>query len=219
VLPFPSRAELRRRWPRLTLGLVGYGVGIAFMVEAGLGLGPWDVLHQGINHHTGIPLGTVGILVGIALLVLWIPLKERVGIGTIGNTIVIGLVLDATVWAMPDVESLLLRWALLLGGILGIALGSGASTGAGLGPGPRDGLMTGLARKGVGSVRVVRTGIELTVLALGWLLGGTVGIGTVLLAVTIGPLVQVFLGWLSLPPLDGALEDPALLEPPAEPAR
>ena len=172
-----------------------------------LGVGPWDVLHQGLSELTGIPFGTVGILVGLPILLAWIPLRQRMGIGTVANTILVGLIIDAVVWAMPDVEDTARRWALLVSGILLIGAGSGAYIGAGLGAGPRDGLMTGMVEHGWGSVRVIRTGIEVAVLVLGWLLGGTVGIGTVLLAVTIGPLVQLFLGRWTLPP-------PAMVEPP-----
>ena len=188
------------------LGLLGFGSGIGLMGVSELGVGPWDVLHQGLSELTGIPFGTVGILVGLPILAAWIPLRQRVGIGTVANTIVVGLVIDAVMWAIPDVEHLAGRWALLVAGIVVIGAGSGAYIGAGLGAGPRDGLMTGLVERGWGSVRVVRTGIEVSVLVLGWLLGGTVGIGTVLLAVTIGPLVQLFLGRLTLPPV--------LVEPP-----
>ena len=166
-----------------------------------LGVGPWDVLHQGLSELTGIPFGTVGILVGLPILVAWIPLRQRLGIGTLTNAVFVGLIIDAVMWAFPEIEHLGARWTLLVAGIVAIGAGSGAYIGAGLGPGPRDGLMTGLVERGWGSVRVVRTGIEVTVLVLGWVLGGTVGVGTVLLAVTIGPLVHLFLGRLSLPPL------------------
>lgn len=204
MLPFPSRSELRRRSPRLVLGLIAFGLGIALMVRSDLGLGPWDVLHQGITNRTGIPIGTVGILVGVALLATWLPLRERAGIGTLGNTVLIGVVIDLTLLVLPEPESAWARVAFMLAGILGIAVGSGAYIGAGLGPGPRDGLMTGLARLTGASLRLVRTGIELTVLAAGILLGGTFGIGTILLALSIGPLVQLFLGWFELPPLADA---------------
>jgi uncharacterized membrane protein YczE len=215
VLPRPPAHELRRRLPRLMVGLVVFGLGIAFMVRSDLGLGPWDVLHQGVTNRTGIPIGTVGIIVGVLLLVTFPPLKERMGIGTIANTFVIGIVIDLTLLVMPEVGALVLRIVLMVAGILMIAVGSGWYIGSGLGPGPRDGLMTGIARLGP-SIRVVRTGIEVSVLVLGWLLGGTVGVGTVLFAVTIGPLVQLFLERLSLPGLDAARP---WFEPPAEPGR
>lgn len=176
------------------------GTGIAVMVLADLGLGPWDVLHQGVANRTGIPIGTVGIGVGIAVLVLWIPLRQRLGVGTILNTVLIGVTIDVVLFVVPDFGPLWLRSVGMVVGIVLYALGSGLYIGAGLGPGPRDGLMTGLAERGA-SIRVVRTAIELTVLAIGYLLGGTVGIGTVVLALSIGPLVQLFLGWFTIPPL------------------
>jgi uncharacterized membrane protein YczE len=188
------------RLRRLFIGLVLFGLGIALMVHADLGLGPWDVLHQGISRRTGIPIGTVGILVGAVLLLTWIPLRERVGIGTVANTLVIGLVIDGTLWLLPESAPLGLRLVEVPVAIVLVALGSGFYIGAGLGPGPRDGLMTALARRGVGSIRAVRTGIEVTVLVLGWLLGGTVGWATAIQALTIGPLVQWFLHRLSPEP-------------------
>jgi uncharacterized membrane protein YczE len=209
VLSFPPAAERRRRFPRLLLGLVAFGLGIAFMVRSGLGLGPWDVLHQGITNRTGIPIGMVGIAVGIVLLLFFPLLRERIGVGTIGNTLVIGVVIDLTLLVLPGARALPLQVAFMVGGILAIAIGSGAYIGAGLGPGPRDGLMTGLARHTGASIRVVRTGIEVSVLLLGIALGGTFGIGTIAMALTIGPLVQFFLQWLSLPALIPATPDPA----------
>ena len=195
----PNRAETRRRLPQLMLGLVVMGVGIALMVRGELGLGPWDVLHQGLSNRTGIPIGTVGILVGLPVLLLGLPLKVKLGIGTVLNVVVIGVVIDLFLWAVPETDHLAVQVAAMLGGVLGMALGSGLYIGAGLGAGPRDGLMTGLAERGAGSIRVVRTGIELTVLVLGILLGGNAGIGTVVLALSIGPLVQLFLGRYTIP--------------------
>jgi len=199
VLPVPPWTELRRLLPRLFLGLVLFGLGLALMVVADLGLAPWEVLHQGISRQTGVPIGTVGILTGIVVLVLWIPLRERIGLGTVANVIVIGIVIDLTLLMLPaQIDGLVLRWAALAGGLLLVAAGSGFYIGVGLGPGPRDGLMTGIARRG-NSIRVVRGGIEISVLVAGWLLGGTVGIGTVIFAFGIGPLVQFALGRLSVP--------------------
>ena len=188
-----------RLW-RLFAGLLAFGLGIALMVHADLGLGPWDVLHQGISKRIDVPIGTVGIGVGALLLVAWFWLPVRIGFGTIANTLVIGLVIDGTLWLLPDSAPLAVRIGEVPVAIVLVAIGSGFYIGAGLGPGPRDGLMTGLAARGVGSVRVVRTGIEVTVLCLGWLLGGTVGIATAIQAITIGPLVQLFLERLSLEP-------------------
>lgn len=203
----PTLAERRwfARFARLLVGLVLCGVGIAAMVAADLGLGPWDVLHQGISQLTGIPIGTVGILVGLVVLLLWLPLPERPGSGTVANVIVIGLVIDAVLLVLDTPAAMGWRIALLVSGPVLFGIGSGFYIGARLGPGPRDGLMTGLARHHGWSVGPVRTGIELTVLALGWLLGGTAGIGTVLFALAIGPLVQFFLPRLEV--ADG-LDDP-----------
>ena len=187
------------RLVRLNLGLVLVGVGIAAMVAAGLGLGPWDVLHQGISRLTGIPIGRVGIGVGVIVLLLWLPLPERPGVGTVLNVLVIGLVIDAVLLVLDTPAALGWRIALLLSGPLLFGLGSGFYIGARLGPGPRDGVMTGLARKRGWRVGSVRTGIEVTVLAAGWALGGTVGVGTLLFAVTIGPLVGFFLPRLQVP--------------------
>ena len=188
----------RLRLYRLFAGLVTMGISIAFMVRSELGLAPWDVLHQGLAERTGVPLGTVGILVGIVVLGLWVPLRQRPGMGTIANALVIGIVIDVTLWAVPAIGEAPVRWLLMPLGVVGLALGSGLYIGAGLGAGPRDGLMTGLAARGI-SLRLVRTGIEAAVLLIGVILGGTVGIGTVALAVSIGPLVQFFLDHLTLP--------------------
>jgi len=191
----PTLAERRyvARFSRLMVGLVLCGVGIATMVAADLGLGPWDVLHQGISGLTGIPIGTVGILVGLVVLLMWLPLPEKPGSGTIANVIVIGLVIDGVLLVLDTPESMVWRVVLLVLGPVLFGIGSGFYIGARLGPGPRDGLMTGLARQRGWKVGRVRTGIELSALGLGWVLGGTAGIGTILFAVTIGPLVQFFL--------------------------
>jgi uncharacterized membrane protein YczE len=202
-----------RLW-RLLVGLLAFGFGIALMVHADLGLGPWDVLHQGLSERTGIPIGTVGILVGVLVLLLWIPIRERPGIGTVLNVIVIGVVIDLTLLVLDTPDSTALRIVYMVVGTFLFGPGSGLYIGAGLGPGPRDGLMTGLARRGI-SVRVVRTGIELTVLALGWLLGGSVGVGTVLFALTIGPNVHIFLERLTMPPLPSQ-PGAAPLDPPLD---
>jgi uncharacterized membrane protein YczE len=197
MIPLPSRLELRRRVPRLLFGLWLYGAGIAFMVASDFGLGPWEVLHQGVSFHTPIPIGTVGIITGLVVMLLWIPLRERFGLGTVLNVILIGVVIDVILIWLTTPASDVLRWTYQLGGIVAIGIGSGYYIGAGLGPGPRDGLMTALARRGW-PIAVVRTGIELSVLIGGWLLGGTVGVGTVLFALGIGPLIQIFLPRLSV---------------------
>ena len=200
VLQRVPSGEIRARLPRLVLGLVMCGVGIAALVRAELGLGPWDVLHQGVAELTGVTIGTVTVLVGLVVLLLWLPLRERLGLGTLLNVILIGVTVDVTLALLEAPSHLAARWALLLLGPVLFALGSGFYIGAGLGPGPRDGLMTGLARRGH-PVGVVRLGIEVGALAIGWSLGGTVGIGTVVFAFGIGPLVHIALDRMSLPPI------------------
>ncbi len=206
VLGFPGPAELRRRLPRLILGIIPLGVGIALMVEARLGLSPFDVLHQGIADHLGISFGLVVIGLGLLILLLWIPLGQRFGIGTIINTLTVGLIVDAVLDLTPEPDTLALRWVYMVVGIVIIAFGVGLYIGAGLGPGPRDGLMTGIAAKGY-PLWLVRTGLELTALLGGWLLGGDVGIGTLLFAFGIGPLGHYFLLRLHLG-VDGGDPDP-----------
>lgn len=179
------------------MGLVLFGIGIALMVRADLGLSPWDVLHQGVAGRTSLTIGMVSVLTSFVVLLLWIPLREHPGIGTVLNALVIGPVVDLTLWLVPPVGSLSLRWALMLAGPVVVAVGSGFYIGAGLGPGPRDGVMTGLARRGL-PVGPVRGGIELVVVILGWLLGGTVGLGTVVFTLGIGPLVHLFLPRLAM---------------------
>jgi uncharacterized membrane protein YczE len=175
------------------IGLIAYGLSMAIMVRAGLGLDPWDVFHQGLAQRTGMTIGIASALVGVVVLLAWIPLRNRPGIGTIANVIVIAVTVDAALAILPEPSNLAVRVAMMLGAVLLNAVATVLYIGAGLGPGPRDGLMTGLvARTGL-SVRLVRTTIEATVLAVGWLLGGTVGIGTVVYAFGIGPLVQLVL--------------------------
>lgn len=201
IFRLPPRAELPARLPRLLAGLVCCGTGVASMVRARFGLGPWEVLHQGIAGRVDLTIGTVSILVAFVVLLGWIPLRQRLGIGTIANAVLIGLTTN-TVLALTDPPGGTAgRVAALIGGILLLGFGSGLYIGAGLGPGPRDGLMTGISARSEGrlSIRLVRTGIELSALAAGWALGGTVGIGTLLFALSIGPLVQFFLDRLSIP--------------------
>jgi len=211
VLPFPPARELRSRVPRLLLGLTFFGMGIGFMVRADLGLGPWDVLHQGVSDQTGISIGVVTILTGMVVLLLWIPIRERPGLGTVLNVLLVGVVVDATLAVLDTPDAMWQRVLLLLLGVYLFGPGSGWYIGAGLGPGPRDGLMTGIARRGH-SVRVVRTGIELAALAIGAALGGSLGIGTVLFALTVGPNVHWHLDRMTLPAV-GAKTD-VLDEPP-----
>jgi uncharacterized membrane protein YczE len=200
-----TRAELRRRLPRLLLGLVLCGVGIALMVEGDLGLGPWDVLHQGLAERLGLPIGSITIAVGAAVMLLWFPLRERPGLGTVLNVLLIGIVLDLTLLALHTPESLVLRAVMMLSGPVLFGVGTGLYIGAGLGPGPRDGVMTGLARRGL-PVGGVRTGIELSVLGLGWLLGGTAGAGTLVFAFGVGPVVHWALPRLTIADLPPAEE-------------
>jgi len=204
-----SPASYPRRLAQLFAGLVLFGASTALMVASGLGLASWDVLHQGLARHTGLPLGRVVIVVGAAVLLAWVPLRQRPGIGTASNVVVVGLAADATLGLLPPVHALVPRAALLLGGVVLNGVATGLYVGAGLGPGPRDGLMTGLSARTGRSLRLTRTGIEVVVLAAGWLLGGTVGVGTVLFAAAIGPLAQFFIARFDLNPTGDPHEPPA----------
>lgn len=187
------------RIARCVAGLALFGVGIALIIDADLGAAPWDVFHTGVSDLTGLGVGTVIILTGAALLLLWIPLRETPGLGTVLNAVEIGLVVDLVLPLVPEPDELVARLAMMLAGVVIIGIGSAAYIGAGLGPGPRDGLMTGIARRGV-SIRAARTGIELTVLLIGVALGGAIGLGTAVFAFGIGPLVQLFLPALTMRP-------------------
>ncbi len=191
-------ARPARRLVQLYAGLVLYGVSMALLVRSGLGVMPWDVLHQGLARQLGWSLGVVTMVVGALVLLAWVPLRERPGLGTVSNVVVIGLALDAALAVLPEPSSLPLRVALVGLGIALNAVATAAYIGVHLGPGPRDGLMTGLVRRSGRSVRLVRTSIEVAVVALGWLLGGTLGVATVLYALAIGPLVHVLLPRLSV---------------------
>jgi uncharacterized membrane protein YczE len=188
-----ARNRLPRRLVQLYAGLCLYGFAGALQVRSKLGLDPWDVFHQGIGNHVGLRIGTVLIIVGAAVLLLWIPLRQWPGLGTLSNVVLIGLSMNWSLDLLPHSAPLGVRIGEMLSGIGLLAVATGMYIGASFGPGPRDGLMTGLARRTGRSIRLVRTGIEITVLAAGWLLGGTVGIGTVAFAVAIGPLAQIFL--------------------------
>lgn len=181
---------------RLVFGLVLYGFTMALMVQSGLGLDPWDVFHEGLTHHVPLTFGQVVIAVGAIVLLLWIPLRQRPGVGTVLNVLIIGLAADAGIALVDVPDSLWARIALLLVGVVGNGLAGALYIGARLGPGPRDGLWVAIVDRTGISIRMARTGIEITVLATGYLLGGTVGVGTVLYALAIGPLVQLFLGLL-----------------------
>ena len=180
-----------------------FGVSLALLVRSELGLDPWDVLHQGLSRRTNLAIGTWTILLGAVVLALWVPLRQRPGMGTVCNVVLIGIVLNVTLELVPQPQAPGVRWTYLLVGIGLNAVATGAYVGAGLGPGPRDGLMVGLAARGH-SIRGVRTLIELTVLGAGVLLGGTVGIGTVVFALSIGPLVHITIPAFSR----GRTEDP-----------
>jgi uncharacterized membrane protein YczE len=198
----PLRYRPVRRFVALFVGLALYGTGMSLMLAANLGLDPWDVFHQGLARLIGLSFGVVVILVGVVVLLLWIPLRQVPGIGTVANAIVIGLVVNAVNEVLPHPHTLWLRWSYALVGVLVTGVASGLYIGARLGPGPRDGLMTGVASKWPGrwfaQIRVVRTAIELTVLVVGFLLGGTVGWITLLYAVSIGPLAHVMIPLLSV---------------------
>jgi uncharacterized membrane protein YczE len=198
---------MRVRLAQLYGGLVLYGVSSSLLVLANLGLDPWDVFHQGLSRTFGLAIGTWAIIVGVVVLLLWIPLRQRPGIGTVSNVILIGLTMNVVLGHVHAPHAMAARIGCLVVGVLLNGVATGAYIGAGLGPGPRDGLMTGLAARGH-SIRVVRTGLEVTVLATGWLLGGTVGVGTVVYALAIGPLAHVFIPLLShgRPTPEGALE-------------
>lgn len=187
-----------RRFTQLQLGLLLYGLSIALMVRSGLGMNPWGVFHQGLSGVTGISLGMVVNGVGALVLLVWIPLRQWPGIGTVSNVLVIGVAADAALWLLPPVEGLLLRSVFLIVAIVLNGVATGAYIGAGLGAGPRDGLTTGVVRLTGWEVRWVRMGIEAVVLALGWMLGGAVGVGTVLYTLSTGPLMQIFLPMFTL---------------------
>ncbi|CAL9392093.1 hypothetical protein SUDANB121_01286 [Nocardiopsis dassonvillei] len=189
-------SPLPLRYTALTAGLALFGLGIALMVRSDLGMSSWDVLHQGLACRTGLPLGGVVIGVGVLVLLLWLPLRQRPGPGTVANVLLVGPAVELSLALLPDPQTLVWRWVLLAAGIVLTAAATALYVGAGLGPGPRDGLMTGLAAHGP-SIARARTAVELSVLVLGWLLGGSVGVGTVLFALAIGPLTQAFLSVLS----------------------
>ncbi|MGM7648276.1 YczE/YyaS/YitT family protein [Nocardia sp. JW2] len=191
---------LTRRLVALYVGLWLYGTSMAVMIRAGLGLDPWDVFHQGVAGHVPLSFGMVTALTGVVVLLAWIPLRQRPGLGTISNVVVIGVAVDVGLWLIPAAEQL---WLRVLAMIVAVVVNAAATVlyiGAGMGPGPRDGLMTGLVARTGWSVWTIRTGIETSVLVTGWLLGGSVGIGTVVYAFGIGPLIQ-----LMIPHLDGRL--------------
>ncbi len=191
-------SPLARRLLQLYAGLTLYGASAAMILLSTLGNDPWDVLHQGLSRQTGIGTGIWVCIVGALVLLLWIPLRQRPGLGTVSNVVVIGVVVEIALALSTPPEAMAARIALLLSGVVLNGVATGLYIGARFGPGPRDGLMTGLAARGM-SLRAVRTGIEVAVLALGAVLGGTVGVGTVVYALAIGPLAQVFVPLFTVP--------------------
>jgi uncharacterized membrane protein YczE len=211
------------RGAALLIGLGCYGFSMAMMVRAGLGLDPWDVFHQGLTRHTPMTIGVASAVVGVVVLLAWIPLRNKLGVGTVANVVVIAVTVDAGLAVLAAPGALPARVAMMLGAVLLNAVATALYVGAGLGPGPRDGLMTGLVAGTGLSVRLVRTAIEATVLSAGWLLGGSVGVGTVIYALGIGPMVQLVLrltprpvlacsGWATVVRDDGRNAEPDVAE-------
>jgi uncharacterized membrane protein YczE len=194
---------LTRRLVQLYIGLLLYGLAGALQVRSGLGLDPWDVFHQGLARHTGLAIGTLVIIVGAVVLLAWIPLRQWPGLGTLSNVVLVGVSMNLSLQLLPHEHEMVVRILSMAGGIALCGVATGMYIGARFGPGPRDGLMTGLAARTGRSIRLTRTAIELTVLVAGWILGGTVGIGTALFALAIGPLAQFFLPIFAVPTKDG----------------
>ena len=194
----PWRATRVARYTQLLVGLVFYGFGIALMVRAAVGVSPWDVLSQGVSRVTGLPFGLVTNLIGVVVLLFWIPIRQRPGLGTVLNVLLVGPSAQLGLWLVPELESLWVRVPVFAGGLLLVAIATGLYIGANHGPGPRDGLMTGIHRRTGWPIWVVRTAIEVTVLTIGWLLGGNVGLGTLAFALLIGPMVNVTMPLLAV---------------------
>lgn len=206
LAPLPLRDRPLRRLAQLMAGLVLFGVGEALVMAAGLGVLPWDVLSQGLVIHLGLTVGAWSIIIGAAVLAAWIPLRERPGVGTIANVIVIGLVLDACLAVLPRPDVPAVQAVFLVVGVLVNGIASGTYVGARLGPGPRDGLMTGLVRITGRSVRLIRTALEVTVVGIGYLLGGSLGVGTLLYALAIGPIIHATLPYVLVGPPSTPIE-------------
>lgn len=194
------RTSMTRRIVQLLVGLFLYGIAIAMMVQAGVGVSPWDVLSQGVSRQTGIPFGFVTNLIGLVVLLLWIPIRQKPGIGTVLNVILIGPSAQLGLWLIPAQHVLWIQILLFTGGLALLAIATGLYIGARFGPGPRDGLMTGIHRRWGWRLWIVRTSIEVVVLGIGWLLGGNVGFGTVAFALFIGPMVNFTMPLLWIPP-------------------
>jgi uncharacterized membrane protein YczE len=193
LIGVPVSVRPVRRLSQLAVGLVLYGVSDALLVRAHLGLDPWDVLAEGVTKRFGLDFGTVTAVIGLVVLLGWIPLRQRPGVGTVANIGLIALSIDAVLYTVPQQSALWIQIPMMAGAVVLNGIATAIYVGARLGPGPRDGLMTGIAARSGWSIRLVRTGIEVTVLVIGWFLGGTVGVGTVAYAVAIGPLIQLFL--------------------------
>ena len=194
-----SAQTIARRVVQLFVGLFLYGFAIAMMIRAALGISPWDVLSQGIVLHTGLNYAVVTNVVGALVLLLWIPIRQKPGLGTVANVLLIGPSIEVGLWMLPETSDLVPRILLLVGGLVLLAVATGLYIGARFGPGPRDGLMTGIHRRTGWPIWAVRTSIEVTVLSIGWLLGGNVGFGTLAFALLIGPMVNVTLPLLRVP--------------------
>lgn len=192
-MPTPTWSTMARRIIQLLVGLVLYGFAISMLVRAGIGVPPWDVLSQGVAKQTGIPFGWVTNIIGALVLLLWIPIRQKPGIGTVLNVLLVGTSAQGGLTVLPEVTVLWQQVLVFAGGLAALAVATGLYIGARFGPGPRDGLMTGIHRRFGWRIWIVRTAIEVTVLAIGWLLGGNVGIGTVAFALLIGPMVNVTL--------------------------
>jgi uncharacterized membrane protein YczE len=201
---------MARRIVQLAVGLFAYGIAISLMIRAGIGVSPWDVLSQGVSLHTGIPFGLVTNIIGLVVLLFWLPIRQKPGIGTVANVIVIGPSAQFGLWLLPEQTDLVVRILFFAGGLALLAIATGLYIGARFGPGPRDGLMTGIHRRFGWRIWIVRTAIEVVVLTIGWLLGGNVGIGTLAFALLVGPMVSVTLPLLLVPAaaVAGALEAP-----------
>ncbi len=200
---------MTRRWIQLMLGLFLYGIAISMMVRAAIGISPWDVLAQGISLRTGIPFGFVTNIVGGVVLLLWIPIRQRLGVGTVLNALLVGPSAEVGLWLIPEQTDLWSRIPMFVGGLLLLAIATGLYIGARFGPGPRDGLMTGINAKFGIRLWIVRTSLEITVLVIGWILGGDVGIGTLAFALLIGPLVHFTIPILMVPAARATPESPS----------
>lgn len=208
-----SALTLTRRILQLAIGLVAYGIAIAFMIRAGIGVSPWDVLGQGVSLRSGMPFGLVTNIVGLVVLLLWIPIRQKPGIGTVANVLAIGPSAQLGLWLLPDQTDLVPRILFFAGGLVLLAVATGLYIGARFGPGPRDGLMTGIHRRFGWPIWIVRTAIEVVVLTIGWILGGNVGIGTLAFALLVGPMVNVTMPLLRVP--EARRAEPELEEVPA----